>query len=172
MTSVNTESTVSAPKVDDSGEVQLSVVMPCLNEVDTLEVCIKKAEEGIRVANISGEIVIADNGSTDGSPELARSLGARVVHVSAKGYGNALMGGIEAAKGRFIIMGDADDSYDFREIPRFVGKLREGYALVQGCRLPSGRRDGHARRNAVPAPMVGKSHVFHHGPLLVPSAGP
>ncbi len=138
MTSVDTESTVSPPKVHDSGEVQLSVVMPCLNEVDTLKTCIKKAEQGIRQANIPGEILIADNGSTDGSPELARSLGARVVHVSAKGYGNALMGGIDAAKGRYIIIGDADDSYDFREIPRIVGKLREGYDLVQGCRLPSG----------------------------------
>jgi glycosyltransferase involved in cell wall biosynthesis len=138
VTRVDAESTVSPPKTLDAGEVQLSVVMPCLNEVDTLEVCIKKAREGIREANISGEIVIADNGSTDGSPELARALGVRVVHVSAKGYGNALMGGIDAAKGHYIIMGDADDSYDFREIPRIVGKLREGYDLVQGCRLPSG----------------------------------
>jgi glycosyltransferase involved in cell wall biosynthesis len=138
VTAVDGATTISASKLNDSGEIQLSVVMPCLNEVDTLEVCIKKAEQGIREANIPGEIVIADNGSTDGSPDLARSLGARVVNVSAKGYGNALMGGIDAAKGRFIIMGDADDSYDFREIPRIVAKLREGYDLVQGCRLPSG----------------------------------
>jgi glycosyltransferase involved in cell wall biosynthesis len=118
--------------------IELSVVMPCLNESDTLEICIRKAAEGIAAAGIVGEILVADNGSSDGSPELARRMGARVVHVSAKGYGNALMGGIEAAQGRFIIMGDADDSYDFREIPRIVQKLREGYALVQGCRLPSG----------------------------------
>jgi len=138
VTGLDLESTISPAKVHDSGEIELSVVMPCLNEVDTLEVCIKKAKEGIHSANIPGEIVIADNGSTDGSPDLASSLGARVVNVSAKGYGNALMGGIEAARGRYIIMGDADDSYDFREIPRIVDKLREGYDLVQGCRLPSG----------------------------------
>jgi glycosyltransferase involved in cell wall biosynthesis len=138
VTGLDLESTISPAKVHDSGEIELSVVMPCLNEVDTLEVCIKKAKEGIRSANIPGEIVIADNGSTDGSPDLANSLGARVINVSEKGYGNALMGGIEAARGRYIIMGDADDSYDFREIPRIVDKLREGYDLVQGCRLPSG----------------------------------
>ena len=138
MTSMVIEAKAGQSAELNSGEIQLSVVMPCLNEVDTLETCIKKAVEGIRDANIAGEILIADNGSTDGSPDLARRLGARVVNVSAKGYGNALMGGIAAARGRFIIMGDADDSYDFREIPRIVGKLREGYELVQGCRLPSG----------------------------------
>lgn len=138
MTSIDVQTTISAPKHLDSGETELSVVMPCLNEADTLESCIKKAQQGIREASISAEILIADNGSTDGSPDLARNLGARVVHVSAKGYGNALMGGIEAAAGRYIIMGDADDSYDFREIPRIIGKLREGFDLVQGCRLPSG----------------------------------
>ncbi len=92
----------------------------------------------MRDAGIVGEVVIADNGSTDGCPEIAEGLGARVVHVEAKGYGNALMGGINAARGKFVIMGDCDDSYDFLEIPKFVAKLREGNDLVQGCRLPSG----------------------------------
>ena len=118
--------------------LELSVVMPCLNEADTLAICIEKAQRAIRENNIRGEVVIADNGSTDGSQAIAASLGARVVNVEAKGYGNALMGGISSARGRFVIMGDADDSYDFLEIPKFVNKLREGYQLVQGCRLPAG----------------------------------
>ncbi|HEX6274006.1 MAG TPA: glycosyltransferase family 2 protein [Polyangiaceae bacterium] len=121
-----------------SEELELSVVMPCLNESDTIAVCIEKALGALKEAGIRGEIVIADNGSTDGSQEIATRLGARVVPVSERGYGSALMGGIAAARGRYVIMGDADDSYDFREIPRFVEKLREGYDLVQGCRLPSG----------------------------------
>jgi glycosyltransferase involved in cell wall biosynthesis len=117
---------------------EVSVVMPCLNEADTIAACVRKAEEALREAHIAGEVIVADNGSTDGSPEIARELGARVIHVQARGYGNALMGGIEAARGRYVIMGDADESYDFGEIPKFVDKLREGYALVQGCRLRSG----------------------------------
>jgi glycosyltransferase involved in cell wall biosynthesis len=122
----------------DEIEVEVSVVIPCLNEADTLEICITKAQWALCKHNITGEVIIADNGSTDGSPAIATRLGARVVHVNGPGYGNALMGGIAAARGRFIIMGDADDSYDFLEIPRFVEKLRIGFDLVQGCRLPSG----------------------------------
>lgn len=118
---------------------ELSIVMPCLNEADTLAICIQKAQRSLREANIDGEIIIADNGSTDGSIEIATNLGARVVPVSQKGYGSALMGGIAAARRRYVLMGDADDSYDFLETPKFVEKLREGNALVQGCRLPSGR---------------------------------
>lgn len=117
---------------------EVSIVMPCLNEADTLETCIRKAQRALAEHNISGEIVVADNGSTDGSQAIARRIGARVVNVERKGYGNALMGGIASARGKFVIMGDADDSYDFLEIPRFVDKLRQGYDLVQGCRLPSG----------------------------------
>jgi glycosyltransferase involved in cell wall biosynthesis len=112
--------------------------MPCLNEADTLETCIKKARQAFQSAEIQGEIIIADNGSTDGSQSIAQAAGARVVPVPWRGYGNALMGGIAAARGRYIIMGDADDSYDFAEIPRILEKLREGYSLVQGCRLESG----------------------------------
>jgi glycosyltransferase involved in cell wall biosynthesis len=118
--------------------VELSVVMPCLNESDTIASCVSAAVGTLREHGISGEVIVADNGSTDGSQEIADSLGARVVAVSEKGYGSALMGGIAASRGRFILMGDADDSYDFREIPAFLRKLREGYDLVQGCRLPSG----------------------------------
>lgn len=114
------------------------MVMPCLNEADTLEVCINKAFKAIRSMSITGEVIVADNGSTDGSQAIAERLGARVVPVEEKGYGNALMGGIAAARGKFVIMGDADDSYDFLEIPKFVEKLREGHDIVQGCRLPSG----------------------------------
>jgi glycosyltransferase involved in cell wall biosynthesis len=122
--------TIPAPEV--------SIVMPCLNEADTLEACIKKAQRAIGEMNIDGEIIVADNGSTDGSQAIAARAGARVVNVEAKGYGNALMGGVAAARGEFIIMGDADDSYDFLEIPRFIEKLRAGYGLVQGCRLSRG----------------------------------
>jgi glycosyltransferase involved in cell wall biosynthesis len=129
---------VETSPAEASAELELSVVMPCLNESDTLAVCIEKALGALKEAGITGEVIVADNGSTDGSQEIARRLGARVVPVPARGYGSALMGGIAAARGRFVIMGDADDSYDFREIPKFVEKLREGYDLVQGCRLPSG----------------------------------
>lgn len=128
----------SAASQNGKSEIELSVVMPCLNEADTLEVCLQKAGRAMREHDIKGEIIVADNGSTDGSIEIAQRNGARVVHVKEKGYGSALMGGIEAARGRFVIMGDADDSYDFLEIPKFVEKLRENYDLVQGCRLPGG----------------------------------
>jgi glycosyltransferase involved in cell wall biosynthesis len=118
--------------------VEISIVMPCLNEADTLAVCIKKALAAIEEHGIRAEIIVADNGSTDGSREIAESLGARVVPVAMRGYGSALMGGIEAARGRYILMGDADDSYDFGEVQKFLEKLREGYDMVQGCRLPAG----------------------------------
>lgn len=117
---------------------ELSIVMPCLNEAETLAVCIHKAIKAFGDSNIIGEVVIADNGSTDGSQEIAVRAGARVVPVSLKGYGNALRGGIEAAFGQWILMGDADDSYDFSSIKPFIEKLREGNELVMGCRLPSG----------------------------------
>jgi glycosyltransferase involved in cell wall biosynthesis len=132
----------------DGDSVEVSVVMPCLNEADTLATCIRKAQRSFAENNIKGEIVIADNGSTDGSQDIATGLGARVIHVEEKGYGNALMGGIAAAKGKYVIMGDADDSYDFLEVPKFVERLREGYELVQGCRLPAG--GGTVMPNAMP----------------------
>ena len=119
-------------------EIEVSVVMPCLNEAETLAACIEKAQRALREHQIAGEVIVADNGSTDGSHAIAERLGARLVHVRDRGYGSALMGGIQHARGRFVIMGDADDSYDFLEIPRFIEKLREGHDLVQGCRLPAG----------------------------------
>jgi glycosyltransferase involved in cell wall biosynthesis len=122
--------------------LELSVVMPCLNEEETLATCIRKAQGAIADANIAGEVVVADNGSTDRSIEIAEQLGARVVCVRAKGYGHALMGGIAASRGKFIIMGDADDSYDFGHIPRFVEQLRRGSDLVMGNRFRGGIQKG------------------------------
>jgi glycosyl transferase family 2 len=125
-----------------NGEVEVSVVMPCLNEAETLEVCIEKATTAMKHAGIVGEVIIADNGSTDGSQDLARGRGARVVSVKQRGYGSALMGGISSAKGKYIIMGDADDSYDFTQVPRFVEELRKGYDVVLGNRFRGGIAPG------------------------------
>jgi glycosyltransferase involved in cell wall biosynthesis len=127
-------------RVADAGrpDIELSIVMPCINEARTLPVCIRKAQEAIARHGLAAEIIVADNGSTDGSREIASELGARVVPIEARGYGAALSGGIAAARGRFVIMGDADDSYDFGEIFPFVEKLRQGDEMVMGCRLPSG----------------------------------
>jgi glycosyltransferase involved in cell wall biosynthesis len=121
-----------------SEPVELTILMPCLNEAETIARCIEKAKLGIQRAGVPGEILIADNGSTDGSQAIAEKLGARVVAVKAKGYGNALRGGIEAARGEWILMGDADDSYDFSEADRFVEKFKNGDELIMGCRLPVG----------------------------------
>ena len=118
--------------------VELTVLMPCLDEAETLETCIRKAQQAIQEHGLRAEVLIADNGSTDGSQEIAQRCGARVVPVEARGYGAALLGGIAAARGQYIIMGDADDSYDFTAIYPFVEKLREGVDLVMGCRLPAG----------------------------------
>jgi len=117
---------------------ELSIVMPCLNEAETIGTCIQKAKTFLNQHHVAGEVVVADNGSTDGSQEIAMLMGARVVRIGARGYGNALMGGITASRGRYIIMGDADDSYDFLDLKRFIEKLREGNDLVVGCRLPWG----------------------------------
>ncbi len=116
--------------------------MPCLNEVETLASCIRKAREAIKKHRLEAEIIVADNGSTDGSRTVAKELGARVVDVARKGYGSALIGGIEAARGGFVIMGDADDSYDFRAIGAFIDKLRQGYDLVMGNRFAGGIESG------------------------------
>ena len=127
---------------DDSAPLELTIVMPCLNEAQTLEVCIRKAQQALREHAIAGEVLIGDNGSTDGSQDLARRLGARVVDVPMRGYGAALMGGIVAARGKYIIMGDSDDSYDWTSILPFVQKLREGYELVMGNRFRGGIKPG------------------------------
>jgi len=122
--------------------VELTVVMPCLNEAETVATCVRKAIGFLAESGISGEVLIADNGSTDGSQQLAEAEGARVVNITEKGYGNALMGGIEAAQGKYIIMGDADDSYDFTNLMPFVAELRTGADMVMGNRFKGGIAPG------------------------------
>jgi len=131
--------TQEAPSGMSAGEaIELSVVMPCLNESATVGTCVKKALGAMARDGIHGEVIVADNGSTDGSPRIAAEQGARVVPIETRGYGSALRGGIAAARGRFVLMGDADDSYDFTQLNAFVGKLREGYDLVMGNRFQGG----------------------------------
>jgi glycosyltransferase involved in cell wall biosynthesis len=130
--------------------------MPCLNEAETLESCIRKAQRSLKENSICGEVIVADNGSSDGSQEIARGLGARVVSVRAKGYGNALLGGIQAARGNYVLMGDADDSYDFTNLLPFLNKLRSGNDLVLGNRFRGGIKPG-----AMP-PL----HQYFGNPLL------
>jgi glycosyltransferase involved in cell wall biosynthesis len=121
---------------------EVSIVMPCLNEAETLGICIEKAQRWLDDNEVIGEVIIADNGSIDGSQQIAEAMGARVVQVHAKGYGNALMGGIAAAQGEYIVMGDADDSYDFTNLRPFIDKLRAGYDLVIGNRFTGGIKPG------------------------------
>ena len=118
--------------------LELTILMPCLNEAETIQTCVRKAKGYLESRGIRGEVVVADNGSTDGSQALAEGCGARVVPIPARGYGAALIGGIEAARGSFIVMGDADDSYDFTALDPFMEKLREGYELVMGNRFLGG----------------------------------
>ena len=125
-----------------SENIELSIVMPCLNEAETLAKCIQKARSYLTRSGVAGEILIADNGSTDGSQQIAEANGARVVAVANKGYGSALMGGIESARGTYVIMGDADDSYDFENLDPFVERLRAGDQLVMGNRFAGGIEPG------------------------------
>ena len=122
--------------------IEVSVVMPCLNEARTVGTCVARALETFGADGITGEVIVADNGSTDGSREIAAKFGARVVVVRQRGYGSVLLGGIEAARGHYVIMGDADGSYDFAEIPRFLEQLRAGYELVMGNRFLGGIQKG------------------------------
>lgn len=122
--------------------VDVSVVIPCLNEANSLEYCVDKAMGAFRKAGLTGEVIVADNGSTDESIQIAEEHGARVLRVTERGYGAALRAGIIAARGPFIIMGDADDSYDFTDVPRFVEKLREGFDVVMGNRFRGGIKPG------------------------------
>ena len=141
--------------------ITLSILMPCLNEARTLRTCILKAQSYLARQNFLGEIIVADNGSTDGSIEIAESLGARVVAVPQRGYGNALQMGIKAAHGEFVIIGDSDDSYDFGSLEAFVEKLQAGYDLVLGNRVEGGIKDG-----AMP-PL----HRYFGNPLLTAIGG-
>lgn len=138
------------------GELEVTVLMPCLNEAETLEACIVKALTCLKRLGVQGEVLVADNGSTDGSPEVAQRCGARVVHVTTRGYGAALLAGIESALGRFIIMGDADDSYDFSQLDFFIDELRGGADLVMGNRFRGGIAPG-----AMP-----KLHYYLGNPVL------
>ena len=123
-------------------ELTISVVIPCLNEANSVGICIQKALNAFAADGLAGEVVVADNGSTDGSIEISESLGARVIRVPQRGYGAALQAGIKAARGRFIVMGDADDSYDFSIVAQFVNKWREGFDLVMGNRFRGGIKPG------------------------------
>jgi len=132
----------SNPANGAESAVELTIVMPCLNEAETLASCIRKAQSYLRRSGVRGEIVIGDNGSTDGSQRIAAELGARVIAIPIRGYGAALYGAITAARGRYCIMGDSDDSYDFSNLDGFLEKLREGHDLVMGNRFKGGIRQG------------------------------
>jgi len=135
-TAAEVQGATSKPQAGEG--IELSVVMPCLNERATVGTCVKKALSAMERHGIRGEVIVADNGSTDGSQQIAKDHGARVVPIETRGYGSALRGGIAAARGRFVLMGDADDSYDFTQVHMFVDKLREGYDLVMGNRFQGG----------------------------------
>lgn len=133
---------VGVTQATDAPDVEVSVVIPCLNEANSLAACVDKAWRSFEAAGLRGEVVVSDNGSTDGSQDIARAHRARVVIAAQRGYGEALRAGIAASRGRFIVMGDADDSYDFGETPRFVAKWREGYDMVMGNRFQGGIKPG------------------------------
>ena len=146
----------TSPSAASPSAVRVSVVIPCLDEVATVAACVEEALTAMRGAGIAGEVVVADNGSTDGSPEAAAASGARVVPVLARGYGSALSGGIAAARGEVLVIGDADGSYDFGDVPRFVEKIDEGFGVVMGNRFAGG-----IERGAMPW-----SHRYIGNPVL------
>lgn len=123
---------------ENEKNIEVSVVIPCLNESETLENCLYKVKQALFDCPQNWEIIVADNNSSDNSAEIAEKNGAKVVTVAERGYGNALMGGINSAAGKFIVMCDADESHDFLEIPNFINKLRDGFEIAQGCRMPAG----------------------------------
>ena len=131
---------MTSPSPNDA--VELTILMPCLNEAETLEVCIRKAQGFLQRSGIRGEVLISDNGSTDGSQAIAERLGARVSHAPCRGYGAALINGIDQARGEYVIMADADDSYDFENLEPFVERLRAGADLVMGNRFKGGIAPG------------------------------
>lgn len=156
------------PPADEERATEVTILMPCLNESETLERCIRKAQSFLEREKIHGEVLVSDNGSSDGSQEIARSCGARVVNVPVRGYGAALIYGAAEARGRYIIMGDSDDSYDFSQLLPFVEKLREGHELVMGNRLAGGIKPGAMpwknRWIGTPAlSAIGK--IFFHSPV-------
>jgi glycosyltransferase involved in cell wall biosynthesis len=154
--------------LESAHEIEVSVVMPCLNEVRTVGRCVDKALRALHQGGMSGEVIVADNGSTDGSQELARQQGAHVVAVDRRGYGSALQGGIAAARGKYVIMGDADDSYDFSAIGPFVEKLRQGDDLVMGNRFRGGIRPGAMpwlHRYVGNPVLTGILNLFFHTPV-------
>ena len=129
----------------EQDKIEVSIVMPCLNEEKTVGICVRKAKEALKKHGINGEVIVADNGSIDNSIEIAKREGAKTVYQPVKGYGSAYLKGIEEAKGRFIIIGDSDDTYDFSEIGQFVEKLRDGFEFVSGSRFK-----GHIEKGAMP----------------------
>lgn len=139
---VNEKTTANPTGANANGSLELTILMPCLNECETLETCIRKARQSLEDLGIEGEVLISDNGSTDGSQEIAERCGARVVSAPIKGYGGALQAGIASARGKYIIMGDADDSYDFSSLENYVEKLRDGHDLVMGNRFKGGIQPG------------------------------
>ena len=141
--------------------MQLSVVIPCLNEIDTIEKCVKKCIQTFEYLKIEtkAEVIVADNGSTDGSIKVAENAGAKVINIKKKGYGNAIIGGVAHSQGKFIIIGDADDSYDFSKLGVFFNKLKDGYDIVQGCRFPVG--GGSIEKSAMPL-----THRYFGNPLF------
>jgi glycosyltransferase involved in cell wall biosynthesis len=155
-------------RAEPEADIEVSVVMPCLNEARTVGRCVDKAVHSLRAMGVRGEVIVADNGSTDGSQDLARAHGARVVSVARRGYGSALQAGIAAARGRYVIMGDADDSYDFSKLEAFVERLRQGNELVMGNRFRGGIMPG-----AMPPLhqyfgnplMTGLVNFFFHSPI-------
>ena len=160
--------TLTVPTTEAASEpIEVSVVIPCLNEANSLAFCIDKALSSFGAQNIRGEVVVADNGSTDGSIEIAETCGARVVRVAEKGYGAALQAGIRASRGRFIVMGDADDSYDFSEVPKFLEKWREGFDVVMGNRfrgeIQPGAMPWHHKYLGNPALSSLLNMFFHAG---------
>ena len=118
--------------------MDISVVIPCLNESETLQICIDKIKKKLSERKLQGEIIISDNGSTDGSLDIAKKNDVKIINVEKKGYGFTVSSGINSAKGKYILIADADDSYDFNELPNFYDEIDKGFDIVQGCRLPGG----------------------------------